>query len=46
MRQVIGLRFAGDEEFVELARRAATESLSEDDIKKAVRHWREDAERV
>ena len=41
-RQIIGLRFAADEEFPELARRAAEENLSEDEIKRAVRTWRPD----
>jgi hypothetical protein len=45
-RQVIGLRFAADEEFVGLAQKAAEQSLSEDAIKKAVRHWRADTYRV
>ena len=40
MRQVIGLRFAPDEEFVVLARRAAEEGLGEDAIKRAVKSWR------
>ena len=46
MRQVIGLRFAPDEEFVALARRAAEENLSEVDIKKAVKNWKADTYRV
>ena len=46
MRQLIGLRFAPDDEFAELTTRAAQESLSEDDIKKAVRNWRGDEERL
>ena len=46
MRQVIGLRFASDDEFVELAGRAVEEALTEDEIKKAVRSWRADHERV
>ncbi len=45
-RQYIGLRFAGDEELPGLARRAAEEGLSENDIKKAVQSWREDTYRV
>jgi hypothetical protein len=46
IRQVIGLRFAADAEFVELARRAAEEGLSEDAIKKAIKDWRADEYRV
>jgi putative copper export protein len=46
IRQIIGLRFAGDAEFLVLADRAAREGLSEDDIKRAVRHWRVDTYRV
>jgi hypothetical protein len=46
LRQIIGLRFASDEEFVLLANRAADEGMSEDDIKKAVKSWRADYDRV
>jgi hypothetical protein len=46
MGQVIALRFAGDAEFVELARRAAAESLSADAIKQSVKKWRTDNYRV
>ncbi len=45
-RQIIGLRFASDEEFGELAKRAAEEEMSENDIKKAVQNWRADFYRV
>jgi len=45
-RQIIGLRFASDEEFGPLAQRAAEEGLSEDEIKKAVKTWRADEYRV
>lgn len=46
VRQIVALRFAPDEEFVDLARRAADEGLSMDDIKKSVKHWRADHYRV
>ena len=46
MRQIVGLRFASDAEFADLARRAVTESLSEDSIKRAVKSWRADAYRA
>ncbi|PWB76254.1 hypothetical protein C3F09_00840 [candidate division GN15 bacterium] len=46
IRQIIGLRFASDAEFVALAKRAADESLSEDDIKRAITDWRPDTYRV
>jgi len=46
IRQIIGLRFAPDEEFVQLAARAATEGMPEDAIKRAVKNWRGDLYRV
>ena len=46
MRQIIGLRFASDEEFPELVERAEKESLSEDDIKKAIKDWKPDLYRA
>ena len=45
-RQVVGLRFASDGEFVALAQRAAAENLTEDAIKRAIKTWRPDTYRV
>jgi hypothetical protein len=42
IQQIIALRFAPDEEFIGLAERAVKENLSNDDIKKAVKNWKED----
>jgi hypothetical protein len=46
MKQIVGLRFASDGEFAELARKAAEEGLAQDTIKKSVRNWRADHDRV
>lgn len=46
MRQIIGLRFASDEEFVALVKTAVKDKLSEDDIKKSIKNWRGDYYRV
>lgn len=46
IRQIIGLRFASDEEIVELAKKAVAENMSEAAIKKAVKNWRVDTYRV
>lgn len=46
IRQIIGLRFSKDEEFVELAKKAAESGLSEEDIKKAIKNWKADTYRV
>jgi uncharacterized protein DUF6526 len=46
IKQIIGLRFASDAEFVELARKAAAESMPQDTIKKSIKSWRADHDRV
>ncbi len=46
MGQIIALRFASDEEFLALAKRAVEEQLSREDIKKAIKTWREDHHRA
>ena len=45
-RQVIGLRFASDGEFVALAEKAAESGTSKKEIKKSIRNWRGDYYRV
>ena len=46
VRQVVGLRFASDEEFPALVEKALKEKMSESDIKKAIKDWRGDYYRV
>ncbi len=45
-RQIIGLRFAADDEFVALAKQAADENLTEKQIKMAIKNWKGDHYRV
>ncbi len=46
VRQIVGLRFASDEEFVELAKSAAEKGTSEDEIKKMIKNWKADNYRI
>lgn len=46
VKQIVGLRFASDEEFVALAKKAADESMTPDAIKKSVQSWRSDHDRL
>ena len=46
MSQIIGLRFAGDDEFLDLAKKAIDENLSQKQIKMAVKNWKADINRV
>jgi len=46
MGQIIALRFAGDDEFVALAKNAITENLSGKDIKIAIQNWKGDYHRA
>ncbi|MBI2730312.1 MAG: hypothetical protein HYX40_06125 [Sphingobacteriales bacterium] len=46
MGQIIALRFAPDEEFVELAKKAADEGLPSKEIKMTIQKWKADHHRV
>lgn len=46
MSQIIALRFAGDNEFVALAQKAADQNMGIKDIKMAVQNWRADNDRA
>jgi len=46
IKQIVGLRFASDAEFADLARKAAEGNMPQDDIKKSVKNWRADYDRV
>jgi hypothetical protein len=43
---MVALRFASDEEFPQLAQKAADQKMTSADIKKAIRNWRGDYYRV
>lgn len=42
VRQIVGLRFASDEEFPALVDKAIQENLSEEAIKKSIKNWKGD----
>ena len=46
MRQIIGLRFASDEEWDALASNAAAKGTSEKDIKQSIKNWKADHDRL
>ncbi len=46
MRQIIALRFAPNNEFPDLAHRAVKENMTAKDIKKAIKNWKADYDRV
>jgi len=46
IQQIIALRFAPDEEFIELTEKALNENLTPKEIKKAIKKWRPDFHRA
>jgi len=46
MRQIIGLRFASDEEYLALAEKAVNDNLTEKEIKESIINWKADFYRV
>lgn len=42
MSQIIALRFAGDDEFIALAKKAVAENMSAKEIKMAIKNWKGD----
>ncbi len=46
MSQIIALRFASDEEFISLIEKAITEKLSNKEIKRVIKNWKADFNRV
>ncbi len=46
IKQIIALRYASDEEFAGLAKRAVEEALSNDEIKREIKSWRADHHRA
>jgi hypothetical protein len=46
VKQIVGLRFASDAEFPELAKKAAEANMPPKEIKRAVKTWRADFDRL
>lgn len=44
--QIAALRFAYDDEFRELLNKAITENISGDEIKRSIKNWKADHQRV
>jgi len=46
MSQIVALRFAHDDEFIVLSKKAAEEKLSQKEIKQSIKNWKADHNRV
>ena len=46
VKQIVALRFAPDAEFVDLARRAADQNMKPVDVKKSIKNWKADFDRL
>ena len=46
MSQIVALRFARDDEFIVLSKKAAEEKLSQKEIKQSIKNWKADHNRV
>jgi hypothetical protein len=46
VKQIVALRFAADEEFVGLAKKAADSNMAPEDIKKEIKNWKGDTYRA
>jgi hypothetical protein len=46
MSQIVALRFAPDDEFVSLTKKAIEENLSQKEIKRSIKNWKADHNRV
>jgi hypothetical protein len=46
IRQIIGLRFASDDEYIDFCKKAVEKNMSEEEIKKSIINWKGDYYRV
>ncbi|WP_233531849.1 DUF6526 family protein [Paenibacillus alkalitolerans] len=46
LKQIVGLRFASDAEFPELSKQAVKENLTSEQIKRAIKEWNGDYNRI
>lgn len=46
MSQIIALRFAGDDEYIALSKKAVEQNMTSKEIKMAIQHWKGDYKRA